>query len=82
MASQDKLHQYVRMSAMRELFEVQKIALLNGALMSTLSGSGSSFFSMVYEDEAENLQKKLREHFPHFRVEIYNFNNTGYRIED
>lgn len=81
-ASQDKLHQYVRMSAMRELFEVQKTALQNGALMSTLSGSGSSFFSMAYEDEAENLQKKLKESFPHFRVEIYDFNNIGYRIED
>jgi len=81
-ASQDKLHQYVRMSAMRELFEVQKTALLNGALMSTLSGSGSSFFNLVYEDEAQNLHQKLKEQFPHFRVEIYNFNNTGYRIED
>lgn len=81
-ASQDKLHQQVRMNAMRELFEVQKIALQNGALMSTLSGSGSSFFSMVYEDEAVSLQKKLQEKFVNFRVEIYNFNNTGYTISD
>jgi len=81
-ASQDKLHQHLRMSAMRELFEVQKIALLNGALMSTLSGSGSSFFSMTYEDDAQNLKKKLQEHFPQFRVEIYDFNNHGYLIED
>lgn len=81
-ASQDKLHQQVRMSAMRELFEVQKIALQNGALMSTLSGSGSSFFNMVYEDEAPSLQKKLQEKFVNFRVKIYNFNNTGYTISD
>jgi homoserine kinase len=70
------------MSAMRELFEVQKVALLNGALMSTLSGSGSSFFNMTYEDDAQNLKKKLQEHFPQFRVEIYDFNNHGYLIED
>jgi len=30
---------------MPELFEVQKIALESGALMSTLSGSGSTFFT-------------------------------------
>ncbi len=81
-ASQDKLHQHVRMSAMRELFEVQKIALQNGALMSTLSGSGSSFFNMVYEDEALSLQKKLQEKFVNFRVKIYDFNNIGYSITD
>ncbi len=81
-ASQDKLHQQVRMGAMRELFEVQKIALQNGALMSTLSGSGSSFFNMVYEDDALSLQKKLQEKFVNFRVEIYNFNNIGYSITD
>jgi homoserine kinase len=82
LASQDKLHQHIRMNAMRELFEVQKVALLNGALMSTLSGSGSTFFNMTFEDEAEHLQKKLKESFPQFRVEIYDFNNTGYIIED
>lgn len=81
-ASQDKIHQYVRMSAMKELFEIQKVALQNGAIMSTLSGSGSSFFNMTFEDEADNLQKKLRESFPHFRVEIYDFNNIGYYIKD
>ncbi len=81
-ASQDKLHQHVRMNAMRELFEVQKIALLNGSLMSTLSGSGSSFFNMTYEDDAQSLKKTLQEHFPHFRVEIYDFNNIGYDIMD
>jgi len=82
LASQDKLHQNIRMNAMRELFEVQKVALLNGALMSTLSGSGSTFFNMTFEDEAEHLKKKLQENFPQFRVEIYDFNNTGYTIEN
>ena len=43
-ASRDKIHENRRMKKMKELFSVRKIALENGALMSTLSGSGSSFF--------------------------------------
>lgn len=39
-ASQDKLHEINRMKNLPELFEVQKFALENKALMSTLSGSG------------------------------------------
>ncbi len=81
-ASQDKIHQHIRMSSMKELFEVQKSALLNGALMSTLSGSGSSFFNLVYEDDAKNLEQKLQKQFPNFRVLIYDFNNSGYKIID
>ena len=79
-ASWDKLHQNIRMSAMRELFEVQKTALENGALMSTLSGSGSSFFNMAYEDDASSLQEKLKEKFPMFRVEMYDFDNDGLKV--
>ncbi len=81
LASEDKFHQNIRMNSLRELYKVQKIALLNGALMSTLSGSGSSFFNMVYEEDASFLQKKLKESFPQFKVEIYDFNNNGYVIE-
>lgn len=81
-ASQDKLHQQIRMSTMKELFEVQRTALLNGALMSTLSGSGSSFFNLTYEDDADMLQQKLRNQFPNFRVEVFDFNNTGYKISE
>jgi homoserine kinase len=81
MASQDRMHQNLRMNGMKELYEVQKHALLNGALMSTLSGSGSSFFNLVHADDAEYLQEKLKQKFPRFRVETYNFNNTGYIIE-
>jgi len=81
LASEDKLHQSIRMNGMRELYKVQKSALLNGALMSTLSGSGSSFFNLVYEDDANFLEKKLKESFPKFRVEVFNFDNNGYLIE-
>jgi len=79
-ASEDMIHQNTRMKMMKELFEVQKVALLNGSLMSTLSGSGSSFFNMVYADDAAYLQQKLKARFPHFRVETYNFNNIGYKF--
>ncbi len=79
-ASEDVIHQNSRMKVMKELFEVQKFALLNGSLMSTLSGSGSSFFNMVYEDDASYLKEKLKTRFPHFRVETYDFNNIGYKF--
>ena len=81
MASEDKMHQNLRMNGMRELYQVQKTALLNGALMSTLSGSGSSFFNLAYEDDAANIEAKLKENFPRFRVEVFNFDNNGYLIE-
>ncbi len=80
-ASEDRLHQSMRMNQLRELYEVQRTALYNGALMSTLSGSGSSFFNLVFEEDAKHLQTILKNKFPQFRVEIYNFNNSGYVIE-
>jgi homoserine kinase len=81
MAREDKMHQNLRMNGMRELYKVQKVALLNGALMSTLSGSGSSFFNLAYEDDAKIMQEKLKNTFPRFRVEVFNFDNNGYLIE-
>jgi len=76
-ASKDKLHQSRRMKMMPELFEVQKIALKNGALMSTLSGSGSTFFNLVYEKDAISIAKALEDAFPQFRVMILNLDNHG-----
>ena len=66
-ASKDRMHQYYRMKQMPELFSVQKVALKNGALMSTLSGSGSTFFSLVREEDSKHLVSKLRENFKHFK---------------
>ena len=80
-ASKDRIHQKYRMENMRELFEVQKIALKNGALMSTLSGSGSSFFNLVYEEDAKRVRDSLKNSFPNFRVEIFDLDNVGFRIE-
>ena len=80
-ASKDRFHQYNRMKQMPELFAVQKVALRNGALMSTLSGSGSTFFNIVYSKDSNRLLKKLQENFPHFRIFICDFDNNGISIE-
>jgi len=80
-ASKDRFHQEYRMKTMPELFEVQKVALKSGALMSTLSGSGSSFFNMVYKNDAKRLHDILSSHFPHYRTIIIDFNNNGIVID-
>lgn len=80
-ASLDKIHQKYRMKQMPELFDVQKTALRSGALMSTLSGSGSTLFSICYADDARKLEKALRGRFSHFKVFSTDFDNTGVRIE-
>ena len=49
--------------------------------MSTLSGSGSTLFSMSYADDSKNLEKNLKLKFPHFKVFVADFDNTGVRIE-
>ena len=81
-ASKDMFHQYYRMKQMPELFSVQKVALRNGALMSTLSGSGSTYFQMVHEKESKRLTDALSKAFPHFKVLCVDFDNNGVVIED
>ncbi|HHD80292.1 MAG TPA: homoserine kinase [Campylobacterales bacterium] len=76
-ASKDKLHQTRRMKQMPELFEVQKVALSNGALMSTLSGSGSTFFTLCYADDASKIHKALEVKFPKYRVFTKTLDNYG-----
>lgn len=80
-ASQDKFHQSYRMRQMPELFEVQKCSLNSGALMSTLSGSGSTLFSICYFEDAKKIEKELRAKFPHFKVFISGFDNYGIKVE-
>lgn len=80
-ASWDRVHENRRMKKMKELFSIRKIALKNGALMSTLSGSGSSFFSLVYEKDVKNLEEILKKSFPNFRVEAFDFDNIGFKVE-
>ena len=81
-ASLDKFHQKYRMKQMPELFEVQKIALNAGTLMSTLSGSGSTLFSMCHFEDAKRIESVLREKFPHFKVFISGFDNHGVKVEN
>jgi len=77
LGSRDRFHERFRMRSFPELFEVQKLALNNNALMSTLSGSGSTFFNMCYSDDARRLAKVLQNRFNGFRVEILDFDNIG-----
>ncbi len=76
-AAKDKIHQDRRMRMMPELYAVQKTALEYGALMSTLSGSGSTFFNLCYEDDAKKIETALRESFPQFRVFNCELDNYG-----
>ncbi|QOY51273.1 homoserine kinase [Candidatus Sulfurimonas baltica] len=81
LASQDRFHQKARMKSLPELFSVQKIAYESGALMSTLSGSGSTFFSMVYDEDSAVIASKLKQKFPDFIVKELDFDNDGLIIE-
>lgn len=81
LATQDRFHQKARMKILPELFAVQKTAYESGALMSTLSGSGSTFFSMAYDDDAAMIANKLSQKFPDFSVKILDFDNDGLIIE-
>ncbi len=81
-ASKDKIHQDRRMRMMPELYNVQKTALDNGALMSTLSGSGSTFFSLCYEDDAQKIANELSAKFPHFRVMLRKLDNYGVTVKN
>lgn len=80
-AAQDRFHQKARMKTLPELFSVQKTAYESGALMSTLSGSGSTFFSLVYDEDAAMLANKFKQKFPDFEVKILDFDNNGLTIE-
>jgi homoserine kinase len=80
-ASQDVFHQKYRMKHMPELFDVQKTALKEGALMSTLSGSGSTLFSMALNEDAKKLELALKNKFPHFKVLTVDFDNQGVKVE-
>ena len=81
LAAQDRFHQKARMKTLPELFSVQKVAYESGALMSTLSGSGSTFFSLVYDDDSAMIANKMRQKFHDFEVKILDFDNNGLIIE-
>lgn len=80
-ASQDQVHQKYRMKQMPELFDVQKTALKCGALMSTLSGSGSTLFSIAANEDAVRIERELKKRYPHFKVLTREFDNNGVTVE-
>jgi homoserine kinase len=69
------------MKQMPELFDVQKTSLRHGSLMSTLSGSGSTLFSIAYKDDAQRIENELKKKFPHFKVLSCNFDNDGISLD-
>lgn len=81
-ASRDRFHQKIRMKSLPELFGVQKIAIDNGAIMSTLSGSGSTFFNMAYAEDAAKLASKLEKKYGDFVIKILDFDNDGVVVSD
>ena len=82
LASKDRFHQERRMRQYPILFSVQKCALENGALMSTLSGSGSSFFNLCLEDDMSHLLQTLQKKFYRFRVVPMRLDNEGLQLLD
>ena len=76
----DKMHEDARMKAVPELFKIREIAYQNGALLSTLSGSGSSFFNLVYKNDAKKLKSLLASEFSSFSVNAYELDNEGAQI--
>ncbi|WP_394909110.1 homoserine kinase [uncultured Helicobacter sp.] len=79
LASRDRIHQNTRMKALPLLFALQRTALEHGALLSTLSGSGSSFLNICYKDDSENLARVLEQNFPKCRILTLEFDNLGVR---
>jgi homoserine kinase len=80
-AAKDRFHQRQRMKMLPELFNVQKLAIDNNALMSTLSGSGSTFFNLFYYEDAKRVLSKFRKAFPDYAIFIVDLDNDGLRIE-
>ena len=77
---EDRIHQENRMKAVPELFKIREIAIREGALMSTLSGSGSTFFNLAYKDDAYAIYNTIRDNFKDFEIKILQFDNIGVKV--
>ncbi len=80
-AAEDKIHQDRRMMMLPALFSVRKEAMKKGALMSVLSGSGSTFLNICYRDDAFRIARHLSDRFREFKVLELEFDNNGFFIE-
>lgn len=81
-AAQDALHEERRMNQMPILFDVKKVGYDNGSLMSTLSGSGSTFFNLTYKKDEKKLSNALKKAFSDFKVITCEFDNEGFFIDN
>lgn len=79
-ASQDAMHENIRMQALSELFDVRRVAYEEGALLSSLSGSGSSFLNLVCDKHSNNLLNVLKTAFSKFEVIKLGLDNDGFTI--
>lgn len=79
-AAEDKIHQDRRMALYPVLFSIRKEALKSGALMSVLSGSGSSFLSICLREDSAKIAANLAQRFSDFRVLELDFDNDGASI--
>lgn len=82
LASKDAMHEERRMQQLPELFKVREVALKHGALMSTLSGSGSTFLNVAHLNEAKSLANTLKTTFPDFKIIQCKFDNQGFYMQD
>lgn len=80
LAALDVVHEERRMKDLPELFKVREIANANKSLLSSLSGSGSSFLNIVYEKDANRLLNALKDEFSDFKVHLFDFDNFGFKI--
>ena len=80
-AAEDRIHQDKRMALLPALFSVRKEAIKKGALMSVLSGSGSTFLNICYRDDSSRIAKHLIDKFRDFRVLELEFDNNGFIME-
>lgn len=78
----DRLHERQRMEQMPILFKVREVSYANKSLLSTLSGSGSTFFNIAYKKDVNTLMNALKNEFSEYQVLSFDFDNNGFFIQD
>jgi homoserine kinase len=78
LVSQDRIHERYRMSTYPELISIRKTVYRYRPLMCTLSGSGSTIFSMFYSDDINYVKEKIKENLPNdLKIISCSFDNVG-----
>ncbi len=78
----DALHEERRMKQLPILFDVREVSYKNGSLLSTLSGSGSTFFNLCYKKDVPKLLNALKKEFSEFEILSFKFDNNGFFIHN